>query len=35
MFITPPQTAVDWGNQQLLAKLAPKPTKNTAFYIYD
>lgn len=35
IFTPPPQPAVDWGNQQRLAKLAPTPTKNTAFYIYD
>ncbi|MEX0634426.1 hypothetical protein M8494_31045 [Serratia ureilytica] len=31
----PPQPAVDWSSQQRLTRLAPTPTKNTAFYIYD
>lgn len=31
---TPPP-AVDWSGQQRLTRLAPTPTKNTAFYIYD
>lgn len=35
IFTPPPQPAVDWGNQQRLAKLAPAPAKNAAFYIYD
>lgn len=35
IFTPPPQPAVDWSNQQRLTRLAPTPTKNTAFYIYD
>ncbi len=26
---------MDWSGQQRLTRLAPTPTKNTAFYIYD
>lgn len=35
IFTPPPQPAVDWSGQQRLTRLAPTPTKNTAFYIYD
>ncbi|MGK8675255.1 virulence factor SrfC family protein [Serratia marcescens] len=35
IFTPPPQPAVDWSRQQRLTRLAPTPTKNTAFYIYD
>ncbi|MGO2370308.1 MAG: virulence factor SrfC family protein [Serratia sp. (in: enterobacteria)] len=35
IFSPPPQPAVNWGSQQRLAKLAPTPARNTAFYIYD
>ncbi|MGO4745622.1 virulence factor SrfC family protein [Serratia quinivorans] len=35
IFTPPPQPAVDWGNQQRLARLAPTPAQNAAFYIYD
>ncbi|EMN8765110.1 virulence factor [Serratia marcescens] len=35
IFTPPPQPAVDWSSQQRLTRLAPTPTKNTAFYIYD
>ncbi len=35
IFTPPPQPAVDWSGQQRLTRLAPTPTKSTAFYIYD
>ncbi|MGP2759126.1 virulence factor SrfC family protein [Serratia marcescens] len=35
IFTPQPQPAVDWSSQQRLTRLAPTPTKNTAFYIYD
>ncbi|CAI1832434.1 virulence factor SrfC family protein [Serratia entomophila] len=35
IFTPPPQPAVDWGNRQRLARLAPTPAKNAAFYIFD
>ncbi|WP_164120107.1 virulence factor SrfC family protein [Serratia marcescens] len=35
IFTPPQQPAVDWSGQQRLTRLAPTPTKNTAFYIYD